>query len=82
MHAFEVHENEEYCNFGDLDLPDLFCLIDEIVKMCHSCIKDSGAVVEMDLHHPLNELDLGKDHCAFCDKFAGCCRLLPMCHNV
>ena len=65
MHALEVHKDEEYCKFGDVDLPDLFCPIDEIVKMCHSCVKDGGAVVTMDLHHLLNELDLGKTAALF-----------------
>ena len=54
MCTLKMYEDEEYCQLGDVDLPDSFCPIDEIVKMCHGCVKGVGVVVEADLHHLLN----------------------------
>ena len=54
MCTLKMYKDEEYCQLGDVNLPDLFCLIDEIVKMCHGHVKGVGVVVEADLHHSLN----------------------------
>lgn len=54
MCTLKMYENEEYCQLGDVDLPDLFCPIDEVTKMCHRCVKGVGVVVKADLHHSLN----------------------------
>ena len=33
MYTLKMYENEEYCQLGDVDLPDLFCPIDEVAKI-------------------------------------------------
>ena len=50
----EVHQGEEKSEPGDVDLANFLCSVYEIAKLEHSCVEVGGAVVKVDLHHPLN----------------------------
>ena len=54
----KIHKSEEECESSDVNLANFLCPVYEITKVGHGCVEVGGAVVEADLHHLLDQLDL------------------------